>query len=314
LATVGTNGVATRNDFQLPFNIPSMTNTLQPSGILSTDTNYVSGFFLNPNFFGARLAAEANLWTLWRPRWFKLIFQTYQPTSVAGILTLAFSRDPNAFIEVASSSTVPVQSYANLVENIPNCSGSLYRDLQFLLNDWDPNKVYPTSINTSLGSPGQNSGTFPWNWDRYCGRIAGLLQGNTSGAVVNYGSLYLVGSIDFFGSKATNAVISTTVTGTGFTQRALHHHGELKSYDEARSYLDVKQGFVEVDLGPIRSDLKSTPTPPLEAKKKIVPAVMAGVDLGLKVPSLVKRDLPKVSLQPHKELAPTSSWEDEGTP
>lgn len=219
VCNVGSNGVPTLNERNFPFVRTTFANQVFMSGFLSTDGNYTTGMMVTPWILGSRMYNECQNWTLWRPRRLQFKFQTNAGTGTGGTLTLAFTRDPSAFIEANSfaSITQPPASVAVLTQTVPNTMSNIYRDsiLEMTKFPAQPYFIEWADANQfGAYSYGNNISTSAYWAQRCCGRMVGLLDGNTNAVPNSFGYLWCDGEIEFYQPTASPLTIGTTFTRT----------------------------------------------------------------------------------------------------
>lgn len=261
LTNMGTNGNTTTNtaDFQNGIAIAAATNlgnTLNPSGFISSDSNWATGLLIHPTFLGVRLNRETNNWTEWQPQILKFSYQNQVATSTTGSFTLCFTRDPDAFLEAGGTQTTPTHSFGNVSQTVPNCSTNAYKDMSMTINRWDRTKYFPCEVTT--GSPfaqGQTIGTIAYNSTHYCGRLVGMYNGPAQNLGTT-GILWVSGVIRFYGPSASNLTIGTTTTSLSLLEtpvaffrgkwrtisymRQLHAHFEQLALQNPHKYEEIE--------------------------------------------------------------------------
>jgi len=269
---LGTNGVATRNDYVNAIDIASFASANGrvdlPSGFISTDGNYCSAFECYPGEWSARLNREFQNWTEYRPRKIAFRYQNFTNTSVNGALNCCFTRDGADFVEAAGA------TFATLTHNvqqmgdvIPNCSTNVYRDFTLPLSNFDQNKWYMTQWSRSAPTAsGSDPGTVAFIRQASFGRFVCLTNGVTAGAAANYGNLWISGVLDVAGPTSSNWMIPTTQQTTGLQSSTslgniIYHEGEFKHVGHVRSMSSSSSSSDDCKLKTSESSLSKVKLP-----------------------------------------------------
>jgi hypothetical protein len=247
------NGVSTANDRNLPFDKGTMfDSTHMPSGFISADTLKVSGINLHPGFLGPRMNREVSNWGRYRWRWFKIRYVAICPTSASGSFTMAFTRDPAQFIEATGTQASPSQSFVNLSQSAPWCTGNNWSDKALMVTNRE-NILLPCEYSTYTS--GNDLATVAYNRGSFFGRLAGFFQGATTAIL---GQMWMEGVIEFYNPSSTLLSVGTTYADASFSKKPMVHSiSHHKWFVNAQlMHEEVSDPFLQTVTSDVKDEMK----------------------------------------------------------
>jgi len=277
MSQIATDGVGANQDNILPFVIGSFPIVGPGSGFIDLAGTNVSGINLHPVFFGLRMQHETNSWTRYIWKWIKATYVPFVPTSTAGSLTMAMSRDPCSFFEAGNTQSQPKPQYGFITQQIPFGVSPLYYNCSVGMVNKEDTPLYCEWASGTPFTKGNDVGTAAYNRSCMFGRLAGFLQNVSVTTAGSFGNMWLEGEIEFYQPSVSQLTISTTfATNLFLDEKQMEklkrlHEGDgpkniyccgrnryFSTHDEFRDFISdpFSDGQIETKKSLENSDLK----------------------------------------------------------
>lgn len=211
---------------------------------------YSSGAVAHPFYLTSRLANEAVNWSFFRFKWIRYIYQTSVGSGSTGLLTMAWTYDPTAFIEAGGNQITPLPvSVTNMSQSVPASQSNIWVDNELRINHFGP-QIFPMEV-VAPSNSGESKYIYQNDianlaYDRtaFPGRISIVSSDNIQIATtVSIGTLWVEGELEVF--RPTSNLLSVGYFYTTPTSFLSKEDRNLNTIGRRSYCVDRKLGSVE---------------------------------------------------------------------